>query len=125
MDDQERLEKGKENARQCYADLLPVPDGEPDYFQRLTLTTLFAEVWPRPGLGTREKRIAILGALAGGGADPSVFEIHVRSALANREITGDELREIIVLMVQYCGYPKATPLYQVVERAIAEFGGKD
>jgi 4-carboxymuconolactone decarboxylase len=120
MNDAERLETGKQNARQCYADLLPVPDGEPDYFQRLTLTTLFAEVWPRPGLGFREKRIAILGALAGSGADPSVFEIHVRSALANGEISGDELREIIVLMVQYCGYPKATPLYQVVERCIAE-----
>ncbi len=123
MSDDARLEKGKAEARACYADLMPVPDSELDYFQRLTLTTLFAEIWPRPGLGTREKRIAILGALAGGGADPSLFEIHVRSALKNGEVTGDELREIVVLIVQYCGYPKATPLYQVVEKAIEEFAG--
>lgn len=123
MSEDEKLERGRAQARACYADLMPVPDGEPDYYQRLTLTTLFAEIWPRPGLGNREKRIAILGALAGVGADPSLFEIHVRSALKNGEVTGDELREIIVLMVQYCGYPKATPLYQVVERCIEEAAG--
>jgi len=125
MTEDERLAKGKAEANACYAGLMPAPEGEPDYFQRLTLTTLFAEIWPRPGLSPRDKRIAILGALAQNGGDPWAFGAHARSALANGELSGDELREIIVLMVQYCGYPKATPLYQVVETCIAEMASKE
>ena len=43
-------------------------DGEGDFF-RYTADHLFAEIWNRPGLSDRDRRLILIGMLAGQGAD--------------------------------------------------------
>jgi 4-carboxymuconolactone decarboxylase len=88
-----------------------------------SLRTLFGDIYARGGLSLRDRRLVILGALAGLGADPSLFEIHLRSALGNRELNAEELREVIMTILPYAGYPRTSPLYALTEKCIA--GKKD
>ena len=64
--------------------------------------------------------LLVLGALAGLGADPAMFEIHARSALRNGELTPDELRAVIIMAMPYVGQPQASPLFLTVERILEE-----
>jgi 4-carboxymuconolactone decarboxylase len=120
MTDQERLERGKKTFKKVYGDVLPVPDNiDPNSFSGLTMKNLFNDIWAREGLSLRDRRLVVLGALAGLGADPSLFDIHTRSALANGELTAEELREVILTVLPYAGYPQVSPLFMVVEKCIA------
>ena len=125
MNDEERLEQGYEAFQKCYGDVFPPPATiDPDGFSGMTMRGLFSEVWSRPQLGFRERRFVTLGVLAGLGANPLNFEIHAKSALKNGEITPDELREVAIMAVYYCGYGRASTLPGIVEKCIQETGPK-
>jgi 4-carboxymuconolactone decarboxylase len=119
MNDEERLKKGKEMFKKAYGDVLPVPTTLTPYTEN-TIKNLFAEIYSRDKISMRDRRLLILGAIAGLGADPSLYEIHLRSALQNKEITADEMEEFCLVLVNYCGYPKVSPLYQVGQKIKAE-----
>jgi 4-carboxymuconolactone decarboxylase len=122
MADEQRIKKGKEMFKKTYGSVLPVPEKLTPYSE-FTLSTLFAEVLPRDAVKMRDKRLLILGALAGLGADPSLFEIHTRSSLENGEIAYEELEEFLLVLVNYCGQPRLAPLYMVCQKLIAERAG--
>ena len=125
MNDEERLERGLDSFKKCYGDVFPAPTTvDPDGFSGMTMRGLFNDVWSRPQLGFRERRFVTLGALAGLGANPMNFEVHAKSALKNGEITPDELREVAIMAVYYCGYGRASGLPEVAERCIREAGPK-
>ena len=84
--------KGLEKMEQVYG--FEMTDGEGDFF-RYTADHLFGEVWNRPGLSDRDRRLLLIGLLAGKGyAD--VLGIQVPAALANDELDARALREIAV-----------------------------
>lgn len=121
MNDDERLKHGLEAFKQCYGDVFPAPQTiDPNGFMGITMRGLFNDVWRRPELGFRERRLVVLGVLAGLGADPANFEVHAKSALLNGEIEADELREVAITAVYYCGYGRASALPQLAEKCIAE-----
>jgi len=97
-----------------------VEDGPGDFFA-LTVDHLFAEVWTRPGLTVRDRRLLLLGMLTAQGLD-DVAEIQVRAALGNAELGPDELREVGVFLTHYVGWPLGTKLSMLVERLVAEHG---
>jgi len=123
MADEERLKKGKEMFKKVYGNVIPLPD-KPTAFSEQSLTQLFAEVYTRPGLSMRDRRLLILGALVGLGADPSLFEIHARSGVENGEFKADELEEFLLLLVHYCGFPRTAVVYAVAAKIMAEKKGK-
>jgi alkylhydroperoxidase/carboxymuconolactone decarboxylase family protein YurZ len=123
--DAERLAKGKEVCKKVYGDILAAPgDTGGDVYMESSLRYLFAEILGREILSMRDKRFIILGAIAGLGADPSLFEIHARSAVNNKEMTPEDLYEFILLVLQYIGHPRTTPIKKVVDKIIAESKGK-
>ena len=69
-----------------------VQDGPGDFFGT-TVDHLFADIWSRPGLSLRDRRLLLLGALTAQGLD-DVADIQVRAALGNAELDADQLREI-------------------------------
>ena len=73
----------------------------------------------------RERRLLILAAIVAQGADVSLFEIHAKSALANREMTHDDLLEAIVTLVSYVGYPRMSPYYVSVKKLAAAKSGAE
>jgi alkylhydroperoxidase/carboxymuconolactone decarboxylase family protein YurZ len=121
MTDSERLARGKQICKKMYGDVLPTPaDTGGDAYMELTLKNFFNDVLGREILSMRDKRWIILGAIAGLGANPSLFEIHARSALGNGEMTTEDLYEFILLVLGYIGHPRTTPLKSVVDKLIAE-----
>src|SRR5690348_12677227 len=93
-------------------------DGEGDFFG-YTADHLFADIWNRPGLSDRDRRLLLIGLLAGnGGAD--VLGIQVPAAHANGELDDTELREIVIFLCHYAGWPQGARLNSIVEETIAK-----
>ncbi|GGL11676.1 NAD(P)-binding domain-containing protein [Nocardia jinanensis] len=88
-------------------------------FTDTTVEHLFAEVWTRPGLDIRDRRLLVLGATAALGR-PDLVQIQVRGALANHELTPDQLREATLQLAYYVGWGNATATHQGVEAALAD-----
>jgi 4-carboxymuconolactone decarboxylase len=94
------------------------PVDVPGDFYAMTAEHLFAEVWTRQGLSFRDRRLLLLGLLVGMG-ESSVVELQLAAALKNGELTGAELREIVVFLAHYAGWPRGATLNGQVEAAIA------
>jgi 4-carboxymuconolactone decarboxylase len=83
-----------------------------------TVDHLFGEIWGRPGLSVRDRRLLVIGATAAlGRAD--LIEIQVRGALANNELTEEALREAVLQLHYYVGWGNGTQLHKGVEAALA------
>lgn len=93
-------------------------DGEGDFFG-YTADHLFADIWCRPGLSDRDRRLILVGMLAGQGAD-DVLGIQIPAALGSGDLDADTLREIVIFISHYAGWPNGARLNSVVESAIAK-----
>ena len=83
------------------------------------LEQLFAEVWTRDVLSMRDRRLLLLGAIAALG-ESMTFGIQAKASLKNGELTPEQLREVLVFLVHYVGYPRAAGLLATVEKSIQE-----
>jgi len=93
-------------------------DGDGDFF-RYTADHLFGDVWQRPGLSDRDRRLLLIGLLAGQGA-ADVLGIQIPAAHANGELDDDALREIVVFLTHYAGWPQGARINTVVEETIGK-----
>ncbi|MCV7104871.1 NAD-binding protein [Mycolicibacterium chitae] len=88
----------------------------------MTVDHLFGEVWARPGLSLRDRRLVVLGATAMlGRAD--LIEVQVRGALINGELTEDELEEIVLQLHYYAGWGNGTAVQAGVDAALQSWQG--
>jgi len=95
-----------------------VKDGPGDFFA-VTVDHLFAEIWSRPGLTLRDRRLLLLGVLAAQRQD-DVADIQVQAALTNGELDGDQLREIGLFLTYYVGWPAGTKIVMRIEKILGE-----
>ncbi|MEI6204878.1 MAG: carboxymuconolactone decarboxylase family protein [Enhydrobacter sp.] len=95
-----------------------MPDLPGDYFA-LTADHLFADIWSRPGLSMRDKRIMTLSVVTALGLR-DLAEIQVNAALANGEMSVDELREMAIFITHYVGFPLGSTFNSVVEKVAAQ-----
>ncbi len=93
-----------------------VQDGPGDFFA-YTVDHLFADIWSREGLSIRDRRLLLLGVLAGQGM-LDVAEIQVGAALDNAELDETQLREIAVFLCHYVGWPTGTKFDALVGKAM-------
>jgi len=91
----------------------------PGDFFALTVDHLFGDIWSRPGLSMRDKRIMTLSVVTALGL-PDLAEIQVNAALENGEMTSDELREMALFITHYVGFPLGSGFNGVVERVAAK-----
>ncbi|MGB0100543.1 MAG: carboxymuconolactone decarboxylase family protein [Nocardioides sp.] len=106
---------GLEKMEEVYG--FEMTDGTGDFFG-YTADHLFADIWTRPGLTDRDRRLLLIGLLAGtGGHD--VLTIQIPAAYRNGELTAEQLREIVIFLCHYAGWPHGARLNQVVEETIA------
>lgn len=117
-----RRARGVEMMKQVYGGEVAVPPAGSSDFADLMLEQLFAEVWTREALPLRDRRLLVMGAIAAlGEADP--WRIQVLSALRNGELTVSQVRETLVQLAQYVGYPRVAGLLRVTEEAISSVEG--
>jgi len=91
----------------------------PGDFFALTVDHLFGDIWSRPGLTMRDKRLITLSVVTALGL-PDLAEIQVNAALENEELTSDELREMAIFITHYVGFPLGSGFNGVVERVAAK-----
>ncbi|GAA3834530.1 carboxymuconolactone decarboxylase family protein [Nocardioides panacisoli] len=108
--------RGLEKMEQVYG--FEMSDGEGDFFG-YTVEHLFGDIWQRPGLSDRDRRLFLIGMLVGQRAD-DVLGIQVPAALANEELTAEQLRELVILACHYDGWPNGSRFNSVVEAAIGK-----
>lgn len=94
-----------------------MPDMPGDFFA-LTADHLFGRIWTRDGLSMRDKRLITLSVVTALGQQ-DLADIQVNAALANEEMTAEELREMAIFITHYVGFPLGSVLNGVVDRVIA------
>ena len=114
----ERYQRGAKKLREVYAgDVVDLPEGSFP-FNDVMLRSLFAEVWDRELLDVRSRRLLIMGVIATLG-QTDTWKIQARASLRNRELSPDELRETLIMLAPYAGYPNVAPLIMAGEEVIA------
>lgn len=119
MADSERRKRGVEMIKEVYAGDVIVPPEGAMAFTDVMLEQVFAEVWSRDVLSIRDRRLLLLGIIAEKG-ETNTFGIQAKAALKRGELEPDELRELLLMIAQYSGYPRAAALVGVIETKIAE-----
>ena len=118
MADDDRFQRGMEMIKEVYAGDVVVPPKGTMAFSDLMLESLFAEVWTREQLSIRDRRLILLGAIGALG-EKDTFAIQAKASLKREELTPEQLREVLIMLANYAGYPRAAGLIGVVEQQIA------
>ncbi|MEU5839972.1 NAD(P)-binding domain-containing protein [Streptomyces diacarni] len=120
-----RRERGVEVMKRVYGSALADSIGEPtDPFTTETVDHLFAEVWSRPELSVRDRRLLTLGVAASTGR-ADLIKIQTAGALANGEFTPQQLHEAVLHLALYVGWCNATATYQGVTAALSAHTAPD
>ncbi|MBX3027249.1 carboxymuconolactone decarboxylase family protein [bacterium] len=98
---------------------MPAPLAPPDPLVAATVDHLFADVWARPGLALRDRRIATLTILIQLGNEMAL-RLHLGAAMRQQQLTDTEIDELILHVAHYGGWPGAAVASQVVRQLRAE-----
>jgi 4-carboxymuconolactone decarboxylase len=96
----------------------------PGDFFAITRDHLFGEIWTRPGLSTEQRRLMLIGALAAGGKH-DILDIQLDSAYRLGELDETALREMVIFLAHYLGWPTAATLNAQVEKLLAKHRKRD
>jgi 4-carboxymuconolactone decarboxylase len=122
-DPERRLACGEESFKEINCiPFAPIRDNP--YSGAGILNFVFGEMWLRPGLGMKERRLVTV-ACVGFQDAPIPIMSHVYAALKSRDVSFDEMDELALQFAAYCGLPKAAQLNQVIgeqkERVLDEW----
>jgi len=78
----------------------------------------FGETWNRPGLGRRDRSLATISMLIALGKEIEI-KMHVKGGLANG-LTVEEIREVVLHSMIYCGVPASATALRAADAALAE-----
>ncbi len=110
----DRRERGKALMRDVYGfDIDPVQP-----FEEATVDHLFGEVWASGKLSVRDRRLVLIGLAAGSGLE-DVAGLQLDAALRLGELDADDLRDLVVFLAHYAGWPRAAKLNTEVEAILA------
>ncbi len=98
---------------------MAAPAAPPDPFVEATVDHLFANVWSRPGLSVRDRRLATLVVLIQLGNE-SALRLHLGATLRQQQLTDVEIDELILHVAHYGGWPCAALASQIVRQLRAE-----
>ena len=93
-------------------------------FQILITRYAWQEVWGRPALGDKTRRLMVLSTMIALKAYEE-FAMHMRAALdgpPESRLTPDEIKEVIIQAAIYCGVPAANHAFSVAGAILREKG---
>jgi 4-carboxymuconolactone decarboxylase len=118
MADSERRRRGVDTMKKVYAGDVVTPPAGVMAFTDLMLEQLFAELCTREELSIRDRRLVLLGIIGALG-ERDTFQIQVKAALKNGELTPAQVREVVITLASYAGYPRAAAQVAATEQTIA------
>jgi 4-carboxymuconolactone decarboxylase len=89
----------------------------------LTDDVLFGDIWARPELSPRDRSLITVAALIAGGNTEQLIG-HLRRAQENR-LTDAELKEVIIHLAFYAGWPRAMSAVQVAKNVLENPNGRE
>ena len=93
-------------------------------FQDLITRYAWGEIWTRPGLDVRSRRILVIGTMVA--LDRwEELRMHLRAALVEGGFSADELKEILLQQAIYCGVPAAHRAFAELSAVVAELSRSD
>jgi 4-carboxymuconolactone decarboxylase len=111
-----RRERGLARMGEVYG--WEVSDGPGDFFG-YTVEHLFGDIWTRSGLSAEQRRLLLIGALAASGRF-DVLDIQFDAAYRLGELDDTALREIVIFLSHYLGWPTGATLNTQVEKLIGK-----
>jgi 4-carboxymuconolactone decarboxylase len=128
MDENERHERGMAKRRKvagnAYVDrAIANKTAFTAEFQDLITRYAWGEIWTRPHLDERTRRILVIGTLMALGKWEE-FEMHVRAALREGGFTPDDIKEIILQQTIYCGAPAGNSAFRLANEIVQEHATK-
>ena len=87
-------------------------------FQSLITRYAWGEIWSRPGLDVRTRRILVIGTLVAL-HHWEELAMHVRAALSSGDLSASEVKEIVLQQAIYCGVPAANTAFRIVGELVA------
>jgi 3-oxoadipate enol-lactonase / 4-carboxymuconolactone decarboxylase len=92
-------------------------------FQEMITRIAWQEIWGRPGLDDRTRRLLVL-AMTASLSRWEEFALHVRAGLSQGGFTKDELKETLMQIAIYAGVPAANTAFAEAGKIIAAANGK-
>ena len=92
-------------------------------FQELLTRYAWDEIWNRPGLDHRTRRMIVIAQCAAMGRWEE-FKLHSRAALEKGDLSQGDLKEVLLQTAVYCGVPTANTAFREVRDVIAELAKK-
>ena len=89
-------------------------------FQDLITRYAWGEIWTRPGLDHRTRRLIVLAITAGMGRWEE-FRLHIRAALEGG-IALDDIKEVLLQTAIYAGVPAANTGFHITQEIAKELG---
>jgi alkylhydroperoxidase/carboxymuconolactone decarboxylase family protein YurZ len=86
-------------------------------FQDLLTRYVWSEIWTRPTLDERSRRILAIGTLLALGRWDE-FRMHARAAMTEGRFSADDLKEIVLQQALYCGIPAANTAFEVLREVV-------
>jgi 4-carboxymuconolactone decarboxylase len=87
--------------------------------QDLITRYAWGEIWNRPGLDVRTRRVLVLGTLIALGRWEEV-RLHAAAALSEGGFSIDDLKEIALQQAVYCGVPAARTAFEMLQALVNE-----
>lgn len=117
MTDPDARARGAAKMSEVYDFPFTVGDAPGDFYT-LTVEHLFGDIWCREGLSVPDRRLLTIGVLAALGRG-DLLEIQFASALGRGELTPEALREVVVHLAHYVGWPNGATVNEAAEKVIA------
>ena len=93
-------------------------------FQEMITRHAWNDIWGRPALGDKARRLMVLSMMLGVHAYEE-FAMHVRAALDGSDdsrLTPEEIKEVIMMSAIYCGVPVANHAFGIATGILREKG---
>ena len=90
-------------------------------FQDFITRIAWGEVWTRPGLERRTRRLLVVAVTAALGRWEE-FSLHVRAGIERDGFTPDELKETLMQTAIYAGVPAANTGFQLARGILRDAG---
>jgi 4-carboxymuconolactone decarboxylase len=88
-------------------------------WQDLITRYAWGEIWTRPGLEERTRRLLAIGTMVALGRSEEL-RLHVRAALDCGGVSADDIKEVLLQQAIYCGVPAANHAFAEVAAILSE-----
>ncbi len=88
-------------------------------FQELITRYAWDDIWNRPGLSHKVRRMLVIAMTAAMGRWEE-YALHVRAALQSGDLSEDDLKEVLLQSAVYCGVPTANHAFKEARQVMAE-----